>query len=73
MCHYLDEGLAPDDLPFDPSHALTHWFRQRPHLRMRQVVPITREGATVELHAWYEQVQFPDVSPLTSRPTKQPE
>jgi hypothetical protein len=27
------------------------------------VVPITRDGNTVELHAWYEQHLFPDISP----------
>jgi hypothetical protein len=28
------------------------------------VVPITKDGSTVELHAWYEQHVFPDISPL---------
>jgi hypothetical protein len=29
---------------------------------MRQVVPIQRDGNTVELHAWFEQTVFPDLS-----------
>ena len=37
---------------------------QAPHLRIRFVVPITRDGDTAELHAWYDQVLFPDTSPM---------
>jgi hypothetical protein len=29
---------------------------------MRCVVPIQRGGDTVELHAWFDQGQFPDLS-----------
>jgi hypothetical protein len=49
----------PDDLPVFLSQALSDWFRQRPHLRMRCVVPIQRDGNTVELHAWYDAHLFP--------------
>lgn len=42
---------APPNLAAWLSHALTEWFRQRPHLRMRCVVPVDRGGETVELHA----------------------
>ncbi len=65
---YLDAGEPPNDLPFYLSHSLAAWFRQRPQLRLRFVVPIVRDGETVELHAWYDQVQFPDTSPLARRP-----
>ncbi|MGC8643354.1 MAG: hypothetical protein ACP5XB_26145 [Isosphaeraceae bacterium] len=41
------------------SQTLADWFRQRPHLRLRCVVPIVRDGTTVELHAWYETHVFP--------------
>jgi hypothetical protein len=34
---------------------------------MRFAVPINREGNMVELHAWYDAVQFPDVSPLAPK------
>jgi hypothetical protein len=49
----------PDDLPVYLSQALSDWFRQRPHLRMRCVVPVQKDGNTVELHAWYEAHVFP--------------
>jgi hypothetical protein len=49
----------PQDIGVYLSQALADWFRQRPHLRMRCVVPITRDGTTMELHAWYEAHLFP--------------
>jgi hypothetical protein len=39
-------------------------MRDHQHLRIRFVVPISRDGDTVELHAWYEQVLFSDRSPM---------
>jgi len=44
------------------SLALTQFFRERPQLRMRCVVPIQRNGDTVELHAWLDLCIFPDLS-----------
>jgi hypothetical protein len=44
----------PDELPGVLSMVLTEWFRARPHYRMRTVCPITKEGMTVELHAWFD-------------------
>ena len=58
----------PDDLPRFLSQALADWFRQRPRLRMRCIVPIQRDGDTVELHAWYEAHIFPP-SPGAPRPS----
>ena len=52
-------ATVPDDLPVFLSQALSDWFRQRPDLRMRCVVPIQRDGDTVELHAWYDAHVFP--------------
>jgi hypothetical protein len=52
-------GAIPDDLPVFLSSALTDWFRQRPNLRLRCVVPIQKGGDTVELHAWYDAHLFP--------------
>jgi hypothetical protein len=51
-----------DDLAIFLSHSLTTWFRQRGQLTIRCVVPINRDGRTVELHAWYDLHVFPDVS-----------
>jgi hypothetical protein len=47
------DGLPPD-LPLFLSQALTDWFRARPNLRLRCVMPVDRDGNTVELHAWYD-------------------
>jgi hypothetical protein len=63
-----DPRRVPDNAAVYLSHALAQWFRERPQLRMRFAVPIDREGNTVELHAWYDAVQFPDVSPLAPKP-----
>ena len=53
-------GPTPDALARALSHNLTAWFRANRHLRIRCVVPINKDGDTVELHAWYDQVHFPD-------------
>jgi hypothetical protein len=50
------------DLPGFLAHRLSEWLREHPHLRLLCVVPITRDGSTVELQAWYEQHLFPDMS-----------
>lgn len=55
-------AAIPDDLAYFLSHALTEWFRQRPHLHMRAVVPVVRDGSTVELHAWFDLHVFQDLS-----------
>ncbi len=49
----------PADLPVFLSHSLADWFRKRPQLHLRSVVPIQRDGDTVELHAWYNAHIFP--------------
>lgn len=59
----------PEDLPVFLSHALTAWFRERPQFRMRCVVPVRRNGDTVELHAWYDLQVFPDRSGQEPEPT----
>jgi hypothetical protein len=53
---------VPPDLPVYLSHALTAWLRQRPQLRLRTVVPITRDGDTIELHAWYDLYVIPEIA-----------
>ena len=61
----------PDEVGVYLSQTLADWFRQRPHLRMRSVVPICREGSTTELHAWYEAHLFPMIQgPQADRPKK---
>ena len=61
---FLGRGEPTGELGKFLSHGLTDWMRKRPHLRVRFAVPINRDGDTVELHAWYDQVLFPDTSPM---------
>ncbi len=61
---YLGHGEPTGEVARFLSHSLTKWMRERPHLRLRFAVPINRDGDTVELHAWYDQVLFPDLSPM---------
>jgi hypothetical protein len=51
----------PDDLPALLSRTLAEWFRRRPELRLKCILPVSRCGETVELHAWYDRHGF---SPL---------
>jgi hypothetical protein len=44
----------PEQLPLFLSSALADWFRQRPQLRLRTVAPMSKDGTTVELHAWFD-------------------
>src|SRR5262245_39739044 len=59
-----DSSPPPDDLGFYLAHRLSHWFGENPHRRLVCVVPINRDGFTVELHGWYEQHLFADISLL---------
>ena len=63
--HAEPTAVVPDNLAFFLSRVLADWFRQRPHLRMRTVVPVCRDGTTVELHAWYDLHVFPAPPPPT--------
>jgi hypothetical protein len=60
----------PDNYPYFLSLTLTEWFRQRPQLRMRTVIPVVKDGATMELHAWYDLVIFPH--PPAAKPASKP-
>jgi len=70
---YLGQGDPGGEVACYLSHALNGWFRERPHLRLRFVLPVTRNGHTVELHAWYEQVWFSDQSPLARATPRTPD
>jgi hypothetical protein len=63
---FLGRGEPTGEVAKFLSHSLTEWMRQRPHLRVRFAVPINRDGDTVELHAWYDQIIFPDISPMAN-------
>jgi hypothetical protein len=61
---YLGRGEPTGEVAKFLSHALTDWMRRNPHLRVRFAVPVSRDGDTAELHAWYDQVLFNDASPM---------
>lgn len=63
---YLGRGEPTGEVAQYLSHSLTEWIRKNPQIRVRQIVPINRDGDTVELHAWYEQVIFPDTSGMAN-------
>jgi hypothetical protein len=60
---FLGRGEPTGELAPFLSDTLAAWIRARPHLRLKCIVPITRDGDTVEMHAWYEQTHFPSSSP----------
>jgi hypothetical protein len=53
----------PDDLAVFLAITLTNWFRQHPQCHLRTVAPITKDGTTVELHAWFDVHVFPPPPP----------
>ena len=56
---HADGSSFPENLPVILSQILAEWFRQRPNLHLRFVVPIQKDGDTVELHAWFDVHVFP--------------
>jgi hypothetical protein len=67
---YTDERASvPEDLVVYLSQTLAEWFRQRPQLLRQCVVPVSRGGDTVELHAWYRVHVLPALQgPAPSEP-----
>ena len=61
---YLLSGEPTGELAQYLSRTLAEWLRKNPHLRVRFIVPITSNGDTTELHAWYDRTLFPDVSQI---------
>jgi hypothetical protein len=55
------------------SRTMVDWFRQRPQLRVKCIVPINREGSTVELHAWFEVHLLPSAPQAPQPGGPQPE
>jgi hypothetical protein len=53
-----------EDLGFFLAHRLSMWFRENPYLHVLSVVPINKDGRTIELYGWYAQHLFSDTSPF---------
>lgn len=65
---YLGSGEPTGEVAKYLSLTLTSWMQETPHLRVRFVVPISSNGDTAELHAWYDQTMFPDPRHKTANP-----
>lgn len=52
---FMGRGEPTGELVQFLSGTLAHWIQQNPERRILAVVPINRDGDTVELHAWFEQ------------------
>ena len=64
-------GANVENLGYYLAYKHSLWLRENPHLRLICVVPITKDGNTVELHGWYEQHLFPDTCPLAQSQQEQ--
>jgi hypothetical protein len=50
------------DVPHALVWSMQQWFESRPHLRLRSALAISKDGNTVEIHGFYEQVAWPSSS-----------
>ena len=72
--HTAENSHLPHDIGVYLSSYLAEFFRTQPDKHMRCVVPIQKDGDTVELHAWYEQHIFPAKSgPQPEKPKEKKE
>ena len=53
---YLGSGEPTGEVAIFLSRSLNTWMKTNPMRRVRMIVPITSNGDTVELHAWYDRV-----------------
>ena len=58
---FLGRGEPTGEVARFLSRSLTEWMRKPPTCGFVSWCPITRDGDTVELHTWYDQVLFPGV------------
>ena len=49
------QGVSIRELPAMLSEALAKWMHQHPDVQIIHVVPVSQNGNTVELHAWFEE------------------
>lgn len=52
---FMGKGEPTGELSRFLSDALAQWIIDNPKLRIISVAPISRDGDTVELHAWFEE------------------
>ena len=45
------------------AYRLAVWRGDHPQVRLVSVVPINKDGYTVELHGWYRWARFPEDAP----------
>ena len=58
---YLGSGEPMSEFAIVLSRSLNKWMKTNPMRRVRMIVPITSNGDTSELHAWYDVDSVPDV------------
>lgn len=51
---YMGHGEPTGELAPFLSGTLAQWIEKNPNQRIMAVAPISRDGDTVELHAWFE-------------------
>ncbi|MEJ7591168.1 MAG: hypothetical protein WKF77_06435 [Planctomycetaceae bacterium] len=61
---YLASGEPTGDVAQYLSRTLAEWRVKNPLVWVRIIVPITSNGDTSELHAWYDRTLFPVVSQI---------
>ncbi len=61
---YLGSGETTGEAAQFLSGSLANWMQLNPDLRVRLIVPISSNGDTAELHAWYDRTLFPDASQI---------
>jgi len=54
--------ICPHDLENPPAaialilnNALNDWLKKHPSIRVRSILPITKDGQTTAIHLWYDQ------------------
>jgi hypothetical protein len=50
-----DQAHLPADIALVMNMALNDWLKKNPNIRVRAVLPITRDGQTTAIHLRYDQ------------------
>jgi hypothetical protein len=49
-----NSATPPANIALIVNAALTDWLKKTPNIRVRTVLPITRDGQTTAVHLWYD-------------------